>query len=426
YTLFDAQINLIGGQLTIIGIVYPMVVGLVSVIFQRKSARKIVHAAYQTYSGFMLAGLSGLCLSGFMLCGLLLRTFVGNYNYAIICGISIIWMMLNIALSVWFFVQSLSVLEDEKRERMVLRYLTADILSAHVKSQLHNIFLNKPVESQIIKNAKFSNLTFEDYSFEKDYSVISSEFSNQEVIKDIYVRPLKIILWHINMYGHLKKKQIAIALFSKLDSRDEYDTLPLFKIKNIESDHALVNLLTRCFRTGITTKRHLATDRIIKGLLGDTIDALASADINAFEEAIEGFCRDITTFTDGFNFRQGQQAENLLLLTDDIFWDRSFTDKLYTELYQLFRQAVIRIDVSERFYTKCMNVPGMLCSKRESISFKEIQLALRYTFYSWDILVRWGHANTGRLDLTQRQSYEALLRDFVEIWEAWTDGLKYI
>ncbi|WP_096975987.1 hypothetical protein [Escherichia coli] len=426
YTLFDAQINLLGGQLTIIGIVYPMVVGLVSVIFQRKSARKIVHAAYQTYSGFMLAGLSGLCLSGFMLCGLLLRTFVGNYNYAIICGISIIWMMLNIALSVWFFVQSLSVLDDEKRERMVLRYLTADILSAHVKSQLHSIFLSNPVKSQIIINDKFTNLTFEDFSFEKDYSVISSESSKHEVVKDIYVRPLKIILWHINMYGRLKKKQIAIALFSKLDSRGGFDTLPLFKIKNIESDHVLINLLTRCFRTGIGTKRHIATDRIIKGLLGDTIDALASADINAFDEAVEGFCRDITTFTDGFNFKQGQQTDNLLLLADDIFWDRSFTDKLYTELYQLFRQAVVRIDVSERFYTKCMNIPRMLCSKRESLSFKEIQLALMYTFYSWDILVRWGHANTGRLDSTQRQSYEALLRDFVEIWEGWTDGLKTI
>ncbi|MDN2411910.1 hypothetical protein FCY45_22735, partial [Escherichia coli] len=426
YTLFDAQINLLGGQLTIIGIVYPMVVGLVSVIFQRKSARKIVHAAYQTYSGFMLAGLSGLCLSGFMLCGLLLRTFVGNYNYAIICGISIIWMMLNIALSVWFFVQSLSVLDDEKRERMVLRFLTTDILSAHVKSQLHSSFLNNPVKSQIIKNERYSNLTFEDYSFENDYSVIKSEISIQEVIKDIYVRPLKIILWLVNMHGRLKKKQIAIALFSRLDSRSEFDTLPLFKVKNIESEHVLITLLTRCFRTGIATQRHIATDRIIKGLLGDAIDALASADINAFDEAIEGFCRDITTFTDGFNFRQGQQTDNLLLLADDIFLDRSFTDKLYTELYQLFRQAVIRIDVSERFYTKCMNIPGMLCSKRESISFKEIQLALMYTFYSWDILVRWGHANTGRLDLTQRQSYEALLRNFVEIWEGWTDGLKYI
>ncbi|MGR7138185.1 hypothetical protein ACU62P_04860 [Klebsiella aerogenes] len=425
-TLLDAQINLLGGQLTIIGIVYPMVVGLVSVIFQRKSAKKIVHAAYQTYSGFMLAGLSGLCLSGFMLCGLLLKTFVGNYNYAIICGISIIWMMLNIALSVWFFVQSLSVLDDEQRERMVLRYLTADILSTHVKSQLHNIFLNKPVESQIIKNDKYSNLTIEDYSFEKNYSVIKKEVPIQDVIKDIYVRPLKIILWLINMYGRLKKKQITIALFSKLDTRDEFETLPLFKVKNIESDHVLVSLLTRCFRTGIATKRHIATDRIIKGLLGDSIDALASADINAFYEAIEGFCRDITTFTDGFNFKQGQQTDNLLLLSDDIFWDRSFTDKLYTELYQLFRQAVTRIDISERFYTECMNVPRTLCSKRENISFKEIQLALRYTFYSWDILVRWGHANTRRLDLTQRQSYEALLRDFVEIWEGWTDDLEYI
>lgn len=426
YTLFDAQINLLGGQLTIIGIVYPMVVGLVSVIFQRKSARKIVHAAYQTYSGFMLAGLSGLCLSGFMLCGLLLRTFVGNYNYAIICGISIIWMMLNIALSVWFFVQSLNVLDDEKRERMVLRYLTADILSALVKSRLHSIFLNRPVKSQIIKNDKFTNLTFEDFSFEKDYSVISSESSKHEVVKDIYVRPLKIILWLINMYGRLKKKQIAIALFSKLDSRGKFDTLPLFKIKNIESDHVLVNSLTCCFRTGIATEPHIETDKIIKGLMGDTIDALASADSNAFDEAIKGFCRDITTFTDGFNFRQGLQTDNLLLLADDNFWERSFTDKLYTELYQLFRQAVIRIDVSERFYTKCMNVPVGLCSKRESISFKEIKLALRYTFYSWDILVRWGHANTGRLDLTQRQKYEALLQDFVEIWEGWTDGLKTI
>lgn len=425
-TLLDAQINLLGGQLTIIGIVYPMVVGLVSVIFQRKSARKIVHAAYQTYSGFMLAGLSGLCLSGFMLCGLLLRTFVGNYNYAIICGISIIWMMLNIALSVWFFVQSLSVLDDEKRERMVLRYLTADILSAHVKSQLHNIFLKNPVKSQIIKNDKYSNLTIEDYSFEKDYSAIRSEASMQEVLKDIYVRPFKIIIWLINMYGRLKKKQIAIALFSKLESRDEFETLPLFKVKNIKSDHVLISFLTHCFRTGIVSKRNIATDRIIKGLLGDAIDALASVDINAFDEAIEGFCRDITTFTDGFNFKQGQQTDNLLLLADDIFWDRSFTDELYTELYQLFRQVVIRIDISERFYAKCMNVPRMLCSKRENISFKEIQLALRYTFYSWDILVRWGHANTGRLDLTQRQSYEALLMDFVEIWEGWTDGLKYI
>ncbi|ASN85119.1 Hypothetical protein SCC1_1681 [Pectobacterium versatile] len=425
-TLFDAQMNLLGGQLTIIGIVYPMVVGLVSVIFQRKSARKIVQAAYQTYSGFMLAGLSGLCLSGFILCGLMLRTFVGNYNYAIICGISIIWMILNVALSVWFFVQSLSVLDDQKRERMVLRYLTADIFSAHVKNKLHNIFLENPVKSKIITNDKYSSLIFEDYSFDKDYSVIRSNFTIQAIIEDIYVRPLKVILWLMNIYGYLKKEQIAIALFSRVEIRDDFTTLPLFKVKNIEPDHILVRLLVHCFRMDIVSERHIDTDRIIKGLMGDAIDALASVDINAFDEAIGGFCRDITNFTDAFNFKYEQQTDNLLLLAGDNFFERSFTDKLYTELYQLFRQAVIRIDISERFYTKCMNVPRMMCYQRENISFKEIQFALRFTFYSWDILVRWGHANSGRLDLTQRQSYESLLTDFVEIWEDWIDGLKFI
>jgi hypothetical protein len=425
-TLLDTQMSLLGGQLTIIGIVYPMVVGLVSVIFQRKSARKIVQAAYQAYSGFMFAGLSGLCLSGFILSGLIFRTFVGNYNYAIICGISIIWMILNIALSVWFFVQSLSVLDDQKRERMVLRYLTADILSAHVKEQLHNIFLANPVKHKIISNEKYSNLTFEDYSFDEDYSVIKSKSTIQEVIRDIYVRPLKSTLWLINLFGCIKKEKIKIALFSKVESREGLTYLPIFKVRNINSDHILIKLLAHCFCTGIPKERKTPTDKIIKGLMGDAIDALASGDINAFDEGIEGFCRDIITFTDAFNFTHLQQTDNLLLLADNIFWERSFTDKLYTEIYQLFRQSIIRIDISEIFYSLSMRVPRILCSQRENITLKEIQLALRYTFYSWDILVRWGHANAGRLDLTQRQSYESLLREFVEIWENWTDDLKYI
>lgn len=425
-TLLDVQINLLGGQLTIIGIVYPMVVGLVSVIFQRKSARKIVQAAYQTYSGFMLAGLSGLCLSGFILCGFMLRTFVGNYNYAIICGISIIWMILNIALSVWFFVQSLSVLDDQKRERMVLRYLTADILSTHVKNQLFNFFLKNPVRNNIITNNKYRNLIFADYSFDENYTVILSESSTQEIIKNIYVRPLKVVLYLINQFGRFKEEKIEIALFSDLENRNEFASLPLFKVKNIEPDQFLVRLLTHCFRTGIATEQHINTDNIIKGLMGDAIDALASVDINAFDEAVEGFCRDITTFTDAFNLRYGQQTDNLLLIADDVFWERSFTDKFYTELYQFFRQAVIRIDISERFYSKCMNVPRIICSRRKNITFKEIELALRYTYYSWEILVRWGHANEGRLDLTQRQSYENLLTSFVEIWESWTDDIEFI
>jgi len=51
----DWQSGLLGGQLTAIGIVFPLVVGLISVIFQKKSTREHIQAAYQLYSGYMFS-----------------------------------------------------------------------------------------------------------------------------------------------------------------------------------------------------------------------------------------------------------------------------------------------------------------------------------------------------------------------------------
>ncbi len=60
--LSDWMSNLLGSQLTIIGIAFS-VVGLISVLFQKKSARIHIQSAYQLHSGYMFAGLSGLSLA---------------------------------------------------------------------------------------------------------------------------------------------------------------------------------------------------------------------------------------------------------------------------------------------------------------------------------------------------------------------------
>lgn len=67
--LSDWMSNLLGSQLTIIGIVFPLVVGLISVLFQKKSARIHIQSAYQLHSGYMFAGLSGLSLAAFVVLG---------------------------------------------------------------------------------------------------------------------------------------------------------------------------------------------------------------------------------------------------------------------------------------------------------------------------------------------------------------------
>jgi hypothetical protein len=77
---------------TLIGIVFPLVVGLVSVLFQKKSSRIHIQSAYQLHSGYMFAGLSALSLAGFIMMAGIASSLGDNY--------------LNIAMAVTAFIRT--------------------------------------------------------------------------------------------------------------------------------------------------------------------------------------------------------------------------------------------------------------------------------------------------------------------------------
>ncbi|WJG07631.1 hypothetical protein [Aliiglaciecola sp. LCG003] len=79
--LIDWQGGFLAGQLTIIGVVYPLVIGLIGVLFQNKSAKKTLFPIYHMYSGFMFAGLSGLFLSIFIVLGYFLSANLDDSTY---------------------------------------------------------------------------------------------------------------------------------------------------------------------------------------------------------------------------------------------------------------------------------------------------------------------------------------------------------
>lgn len=72
--------SLLGSQVTLIGIVFPLVVGLISVLFQKKSSRIHIQSAYQLNSGYMFAGLSALSLAGFILMAGIASSLGDNYG----------------------------------------------------------------------------------------------------------------------------------------------------------------------------------------------------------------------------------------------------------------------------------------------------------------------------------------------------------
>lgn len=417
-TLFDWQTSLLGGQLTIIGIVYPLVVGLVSVIFQKKSTRKIVQTAYQRYSGFMFAGLSGLFLAAFILTGSLTRPFISNYSYATLCGISILWMLLNIGLSIWFFIQSICVLDDVRRERMVFRYLVSDAFIPVIRDKILQGFLRWPLRHHMLNNEIFKVIRLYDNDSRHSYQAIRKH----EV--DIWYRPLMLLLKHLDTRLVRENQQISLKFFPRDDVISGNDRQSVFEITGGEIGEVYCKLLRACFRIGERKSPLVNQEVLIKGISGDTYDALSDGDINAFEDAVQNMCRAFSRILNVFQYSSPQGNQNLLLISDDAFED-SFVEKFYAELYLLFRQAMLRIDTSDRFFARSMQIPQMIYMMRDRVTLKENQLGLMYTYYVWETLMDWGHVNHLRMTLSQRQIYEQLIMKFVELWENWLDVIMH-
>mgnify|MGYP004710717801 CR=1 FL=1 len=171
-SVFEWQTTILSGQLTIIGIVYPLVIGLVSIVFQKKTDRKIAQKAYQLYSGFMLAGLSGLFLSAFVLIGTIVRVTFGDYLYGIVCLISEAWLFINVFLSVWFFIVSLEILDDTKRQSIVRRYIAFNIMQPYVDSKISARLRLYPVYPEM----SFSNIDVKLTDHSAGYIPVAGDF----------------------------------------------------------------------------------------------------------------------------------------------------------------------------------------------------------------------------------------------------------
>ncbi|HFR7275403.1 TPA: hypothetical protein ACHXUS_003426, partial [Shigella flexneri] len=176
HSLTEWQTTILSGQLTIIGIVYPLVIGLVSVLFQKKADRKIAQTAYQRYSGFMLAGLSGLFLSGFILLSVLIKTVFGSYLYGIACLISILWLLINIVLSIWFFIVSLEILDDVKRQIIIKRYIAFEIVMPHICNKISAKLRLYP----IYQKHNYSNLEITQADYKGEYISVASSYSKED------------------------------------------------------------------------------------------------------------------------------------------------------------------------------------------------------------------------------------------------------
>lgn len=85
----------------------------------------------------MFAGLSGLSLAAFILISGLFLAAGDKYLDTAFAVTALIWMLFNIVLSIWFFITSLNILDDKKRDHLMLKYFQSQIVENHILRSLN-------------------------------------------------------------------------------------------------------------------------------------------------------------------------------------------------------------------------------------------------------------------------------------------------
>lgn len=181
----------------------------------------------------MLAGLSGLFLSGFILLSVLIKTVFGSYLYGIACLISILWLLINIVLSIWFFIVSLEILDDVKRQIIIKRYIAFEIVMPHICNKISAKLRLYP----IYQKHNYSNLEIKQADYKGEYISVASGYSKEDELS-LYHRPFqltlnlincqlkrRIILRHLSLVIIVQKKQnprVRYFLALKISNQTAY------------------------------------------------------------------------------------------------------------------------------------------------------------------------------------------------------------
>ncbi|MEJ5174682.1 hypothetical protein [Erwinia sp. MYb416] len=408
------QSGLLGGQLTIIGIVFPLVVGLISVIFQKKSTREHIQAAYQLYSGYMFSGLSGLSLSAFILIGGLLSAIGDSYLNKAFSVVAFFWMTLNIALSVWFFIQSLNVLDDGKRSRIMLKYFHSRAVMQYVENSFRGKWLIYPGDE--VRDLKVDGVEIMPYATgldEKEYDLISIKLKDGEMISDIYTWPLKFLLKMLKPSGC---GDAYLYLMPSGSIKNEHITI--LASQNVYYSYPWAFFFRFCFRKKKKVEP-IRYSAFTSEFFGEVYDALEDKNLGAFEGAVDRLSITYTRLKRSFRYDNG----NYLDECSGGGWLHTFSRSFHYDLVRLGWEAVKTTETTSLYFSRILRVPWLLFDR----SFEEtadVSLSIETEVELWDCLIGWKKGAASELTVSQEQRHREMIAAFIGSHESWMMSLR--
>ncbi|HGE4837988.1 TPA: hypothetical protein ACGG65_004761, partial [Escherichia coli] len=369
----DGLSDLLGGQLTIIGIVFPLVVGLISVLFQKKSTREHIQSAYQLYSGYMFAGLSGLSLAAFILVSELLSARGDKYLDICLVVVAIIWMIMNIGLSIWFFIQSLNVLDDRRRDRIMLKYFISKVVAQHIRTAMVKNWLALP--GRYINQMGRLNVSVDVYdSPEKEKSdLLKLKLKMDECVRDIYTLPLLFLLRRLKPVGTGPARIRVLPGWGIHNSE-----VVILATTGIRYNAIWEKLFKLCFIRGSKWEKTNFLN-FTRGFYGEIYDALDERNLGAFEEAADRLVSTFITLKRCFQYGDKNYIDDVSIS----FFPQSLSQSFHNDFYRLAEEVVKTLDTTSTYFRKIIHLPQSFYRYRGEDRTGELQQALQSQCDIW-------------------------------------------
>jgi len=423
--LLEWQGAFLSGQLTIIGVVYPLVVGLVSVLLQNKSAKKVLFPMYQKYSGFMFAGLSGLALSGFIVAGYFFRAVIGDSLYAAVCLTSAMWLSSNLLLTSWFFVKTFRMLDESSRERLVFRFSIHEACELDIREKIKELLLQNAVQQKLLVYSDENVLEILTYKYsDNDYKEVARSIKRDKSLKDVNFLLLNIAILLQTIFLKLSNLKDGKLVIQPLRRSSTSKDMIIAKYYGFE-----INLLVKLLiQASFSFKKQelqggIGLTTVLHGFIGPANDALRDSDGREFSDVVDTLALWHSEMAQALSFKNDEGEMDNWLLLPASGWGRSYLDELLGEYYRLAREAVERIPESSRFYRDMLYLHRRIFSRRDTLVRQEMRSLIQGSYLMWHLLIEWRSYASESADMRIANKYEDILYDFVGAWESW---LTYI
>lgn len=429
--LIEWQATIFGGQLTMIGLVFPLVVGFVGILLSSKSANRALWQIYRHYSGFMFVGLSGLILAAVIILGQFVHPWLPPYG-DVIFGIGVSsWLVFNVLMLGWFLYATVSFLSTDNRSSLVSRYCINEALTAELESRLSNVIPQRIIEAigpvDGFNESHGPHIGAIMYSVEghKPYQI---KFKNNKYLHNIYFRPLKASAWIWRFRAKRVKEErpprLILPASGKARPAKEWD---LAFYSNCSLSWLEKFLIRRSYAFGSLPPIEFSSIQpVIQALAGSIDDALAEGKARLFKVAIremEKWHADILAAAAFTN--DDKKIDNWLLLGDGSFFGTSLQDELSKEYFQIGHSVLQMLPQSDQYFQSyCYLHLRIYLRNKEKLAPKIIQELMRGHYLIWPSLMNWhSSSSAASSDPALNPPFERAIRIFVGTWERWPKEL---